>query len=134
MLAELPEIRDVISRYTENHCVGAFAYVARLAPASRTGLRRESSNLRVQCMLSLDAPNTGGVIVDGVVERFRQGRCVVVSESAVRQEWNDADRDQLLLIVQLWHPDLSADEIELLEGLSRISGAAVACASGSNAR
>ncbi len=118
-LSGLPAVADVLRRYSELRRVGSFAFVGRLAPHSDTVPRRGPSNLQVQCMFGVDVAGASGVTVDGIRERFRQRGCIVVSESAIRSDWNDSDREQVVLIVQLWHPDVTADEVTLLEGLAR---------------
>ena len=39
------------------------------------------------------------------------------------EAWNHSDEDRLVLIVDLWHPDLSSTEITLLEGLHSYTSA-----------
>ncbi len=37
----------------------------------------------------------------------------------MHEAWNRSDRERIVLIVDVWHPALSRDEIELLRGLHR---------------
>jgi aspartyl/asparaginyl beta-hydroxylase (cupin superfamily) len=41
----------------------------------------------------------------------------VFDDSFRHEAWNLSDRDRIVLIVDLWHPDLSDDEVELLSGM-----------------
>jgi aspartyl/asparaginyl beta-hydroxylase (cupin superfamily) len=44
---------------------------------------------------------------------------VVFDDSFWHEVWNESDRRRLVLILDLWHPDLSDDEVSLLSGLQR---------------
>jgi aspartyl/asparaginyl beta-hydroxylase (cupin superfamily) len=49
--------------------------------------------------------------------RWEEGRCLVFDDYFDHEAWNHTDGDRLVLIVDLWHPGLSATEVTLLEGL-----------------
>jgi aspartyl/asparaginyl beta-hydroxylase (cupin superfamily) len=48
-----------------------------------------------------------------------EGKCLVFDDYFEHEAWNHADGDRIVLIVDMWHPSLSAAEIRLLEGLHR---------------
>jgi len=43
----------------------------------------------------------------------------VFDDSFEHEAWNLSDRRRTVLIVDVWHPDLSDDEVLLLDGLQR---------------
>jgi aspartyl/asparaginyl beta-hydroxylase (cupin superfamily) len=45
----------------------------------------------------------------------------VFDDSFEHEAWNHTDDERIVLIVDLWHPGLSAIETTLLEGLHRYS-------------
>ena len=47
----------------------------------------------------------------------RQGTCLVFDDFFEHEAWNHTDEDRVVLIVDLWHPGLSATEVRLLETL-----------------
>jgi aspartyl/asparaginyl beta-hydroxylase (cupin superfamily) len=51
--------------------------------------------------------------------RWHEGKCLVFDDYFEHEAWNRTDEDRLVLIVDLWHPGLSATEVTLLEGLHR---------------
>ena len=55
--------------------------------------------------------------------RWEEGRCLVFDDFYEHEAWNHTNEDRLVLIVDLWHPDLSAVEVELLSGLQRYAHA-----------
>ena len=67
-------------------------------------------------------PEAIAQLVIGVGDEARQweeGRCLVFEDYFEHEAWNHTDEDRIVLIVDLWHPDLSATEIRLLEALHR---------------
>ncbi len=68
-------------------------------------------------------PDGCGVRVGGVSGAWREGRCIVFDDSFRHDVWNDSDRRRVVLVLDLWHPDLSEDEVALLAGLHRYGAA-----------
>jgi hypothetical protein len=52
-----------------------------------------------------------------------EGKCSVFDDDFPHEAWNFSSREQVVLIVNLWRPDLSSVQIELLEAMSRYAGA-----------
>ena len=100
--------------------VGGRVYFERIGPALRGAPHRSSTNVRLRCNLGL-TPSTGsGITVDKLPERLRQRRCLVFDESFEHEQWNRSDGESAALVIDIWHPDLTPDEITLLEGLNRM--------------
>jgi hypothetical protein len=57
--------------------------------------------------------------VDGIETTWQTGKCLAFDDSFVHEVWNEGDRDRVVLVVDVWHPDLSDHEVSLLEGLHR---------------
>ncbi len=53
------------------------------------------------------------------VRRWQQGQCLVFDDYFEHEAWNRTGEDRIVLIVDLWHPGLTATEVRLLEGLHR---------------
>jgi aspartyl/asparaginyl beta-hydroxylase (cupin superfamily) len=43
------------------------------------------------------------------------GRCVVFNDFLEHEAWNATSGERIVLVVDLWHPDLSEAEIRMLE-------------------
>ena len=54
-----------------------------------------------------------------LLPRWHEGKCLVFDDHFEHEAWNQTAQDRVVLIVNLWHSDLSAAEIHLLEGLQR---------------
>lgn len=113
----------VTSRVIEGHRTirgpAGLAYFSRLSPGTRVAPHRGPTNMRVRCHLGIDIPDGCGIRVDGVETTWRTGKCLVFDDSFTHEVWNTGDRDRIVLVVDLWHPDLSDREVALLEGLHR---------------
>jgi aspartyl/asparaginyl beta-hydroxylase (cupin superfamily) len=73
--------------------------------------------VRVRCHFGVDVPEDCGLTVGGETRTWTEGRCMVFDDSFEHEAWNRDVRDRVVLIVDLWHPDLTGEEVRLLEGL-----------------
>jgi aspartyl/asparaginyl beta-hydroxylase (cupin superfamily) len=79
---------------------------------------RGPTNLRLRCHLAIKVPTGDCAIRVGEQTRhWREGTCLVFDDHLEHEAWNHTDEDRIVLIVDLWHPALSATEVKLLEGL-----------------
>lgn len=75
------------------------------------------TNMRLRCHLGIKVPRDCGMLVDGIANTWKEGRCLVFDDSFRHEVWNRSEDDRIVFIVDLWHPDLSDDEVEFLSGL-----------------
>jgi aspartate beta-hydroxylase len=118
-LDRCPATRSVLEKHQTRITHAGSVYFSRLAPRTKVAPHRGPTNVRVRCHLGLEVPAGCGVRVGGVVRGWEEGRCIVFDDSFTHEAWNDSDRRRTVLILDLWHPDLSEDEIALLSGLHR---------------
>ncbi|MBD5633332.1 MAG: aspartyl/asparaginyl beta-hydroxylase domain-containing protein [Candidatus Eremiobacteraeota bacterium] len=93
------------------------AYLSRLSAASHVAPHRGPTNVRVRCHFGVEIPEDCGLRVGGEIRTWAEGRCIVFDDSFEHEAWNRNVRDRIVLIVDLWHPDLSDEEVNLLAGL-----------------
>jgi hypothetical protein len=115
--ARCPVTAAAIERHRIVRGPAGLAYFSRLAPHTRIAPHAGPTNLRLRVHLALDVPPGCGLTVGGMPATWTPGRCLVFDDAFVHDAWNDSDRERVVLIVDLWHPDLSDDEVALLEGL-----------------
>lgn len=118
-----PTTADIVESHRSVRSLSGLVYFSRLSPGTRVMPHRGPTNMRLRCHLGIDVPEHCGLTVDGVVRTWNVGKCIVFDDSFVHEAWNAGDRDRLVLIVDLWHPDLSDEEVLLLEGLERYAAA-----------
>ena len=46
--------------------------------------------------------------------RLQEGKCIVFDDSFNHEAWNDDDKSRIVLIFDVWHPDLKVEERKFL--------------------
>jgi hypothetical protein len=118
-----PETVAVIEANRTVRTLGGLAYFSRLEPGTRIAPHTGPTNMRLRCHLGIDVPEDCGLRVGGIERTWQEGRCLVFDDSHTHEAWNDSDRSRVVLVVDLWHPDLTDDEVALLNGLHRYATA-----------
>lgn len=71
-------------------------------------------NLRVRCHLALQVPPGCSIRVGTETRTWEEGKALVFEDSFEHEVWNRGQARRAILIVDFWHPDLTAREIEAL--------------------
>jgi aspartate beta-hydroxylase len=121
---ELCEACPVTTRGIETlpamRTVTGLIYVSRMRAGTHIAAHRGPTNLRLRCHLGIEVPSGDCAIRVGEETRWwEEGRSLVFDDFCEHEAWNHTDQDRIVLIVDLWHPGLSAAEVRLLEGLQR---------------
>jgi tetratricopeptide (TPR) repeat protein len=122
-LARCPSLRWILDHHRMVTSYAGSMYFSSLAPRSRVEAHLGPTNLRLRCHLALEVPDGCGIRVGGLTSSWKEGACVVFDDSFAHEVWNDGDRRRLVLVLDLWHPDLGDDEVALLAGLHRYGAA-----------
>lgn len=73
-----------------------------------------TDNLRVRLHLGIEVPEGCSMRVAGETRTWDEGKCLAFEDSFEHEVWNRSARRRVVLIVDLWHPDLTAVEIRAL--------------------
>ena len=86
------------------------------AMSARSHLRPHCSidNLRVRIHLGLSIPEGCRIRVGAETRSWQEGRCLAFEDSFEHEVWNRSGTRRIVLIIDLWHPDLTDVEIEAL--------------------
>jgi tetratricopeptide (TPR) repeat protein len=122
-LARSPALRWILENHRTLTSHAGSMYFSCLDARARVAQHQGPTNLRLRCHLGLEVPPGCGVRVGGVESGWQEGRCIVFDDSFPHEVWNDGDRRRLVLVLDLWHPDLADDEVALLAGLHRYGAA-----------
>jgi tetratricopeptide (TPR) repeat protein len=133
-LARFPAVRWILDNHRTLTSYAGSMYLSVLDPGTRVAAHQGPTNIRLRCHLGLEVPDGCGMRVGGVASGWKEGQCVVFDDSFSHEVWNDGDRRRVVLVVDLWHPDLREDEVALLAGLHRYGAANGATAKGFWAR
>ncbi len=122
-LARCPATRSILEKHRTLTTHAGLMYFSCLDPRTRVAPHRGPTNVRLRCHLGLEVPSRCGIRVGGVTGAWEEGRCIVFDDSFGHEVWNESDQRRVVLILDLWHPDLTEDEIALLAGLHRYGAA-----------
>jgi hypothetical protein len=116
------EACPVTTRGIEGHgaipTMAGLAYVSRMRAGTQIAAHRGPTNLRLRCHLGIQVPEGDCAIRVGRETRaWEEGRCLVFDDHFEHEAWNHTDEDRVVLIADVWHPELSSTEVSLLEGL-----------------
>ena len=122
-LAKCPAVRWIVEHHRTLTTQAGLMYFSCLGPGAKVAPHHGPTNVRLRCHLGLEVPEGSGLRVGGVGGAWQEGRCVVFDDSFSHEVWNESDRRRIVLVLDLWHPDLTDEEVELLAGLHRYGAA-----------
>jgi aspartate beta-hydroxylase len=92
----------------------ADALLSAHAPGTHLTPHASVDNLRVRCHLGIEVPKECGLRVGGDVLEWQEGKCLFFQDSFEHETWNRSSRRRVVLVVDVWHPDLTDVEIRVL--------------------
>ncbi|MDB5692082.1 MAG: aspartyl/asparaginyl beta-hydroxylase protein [Alphaproteobacteria bacterium] len=83
---------------------------SRLQAGARIPAHHGVMNARLICHLPLIVPAECGFCVGGETRAWREGELLVFDDTVEHQAWNGSDRDRIILIFDVWRPELGQEE------------------------
>ena len=74
-------------------------------------------NTRFVCHLPLIVPGPGGLRVGSTTRGWDVGKLLVFDDTVEHEAWNDAQQDRLVLIFDVWRPELEESERAQIQAL-----------------
>ncbi|KAF4322824.1 hypothetical protein BBO99_00003821 [Phytophthora kernoviae] len=95
------------------------AFFSALAPRTHVKKHHGPTNKKLRCHLPLVVPGGKCRLRAGdQIVHVQEGKCFVFDDSFEHEAWNDDDaRSRIVLIIDVWHPDLSEQERKFLSFL-----------------
>jgi aspartyl/asparaginyl beta-hydroxylase (cupin superfamily) len=115
-----PATMAALARAPLPHVPGStpHALFSRLAGQTRIPPHHGLINTRLICHLPLVVPpDCGGLRVGSQVQRWQEGEAYVFDDSMEHEAWNDSDRDRIVLLFDIWRPELDEEERDLISAL-----------------
>jgi aspartate beta-hydroxylase len=107
-----------IESYSAMRTIAGLIYVSRMRGSTHIRAHHGPTNLRVRCHLAIKVPAGDCAIrVGDETRHWQEGKCLVFDDYFEHEAWNRTEEDRIVLIVDMWHPGLSATDVSLLEGL-----------------
>lgn len=95
-----------------------------LRPGARIAPHTGTHNARLICHLPLIIPPRCGFRVGSEVREWEEGKLLIFDDSIEHEAWNDSDQDRVVLIFDVWRPELTAQERSEVAALFRGPSAA----------
>ena len=81
-----------------------------LRPGARITPHSGVHNARLICHLPLIVPPDCGFRVGNEVRAWEEGKLIIFDDTIEHEAWNDSDQDRVVLIFDVWRPELSEQE------------------------
>ena len=81
-----------------------------LRPGARIAPHTGTHNTRLICHLPLIVPPDCGFRVGSEVRQWEEGKLLIFDDTIEHEAWNDSDRDRVVLIFDIWRPELCEQE------------------------
>lgn len=97
----------------------AFAFFSTLRGDCRIAAHTAPANLRVRVHLPLlvPEPHSCGMRVGEESRTWTPGEALVFDDAYEHEVWNDGKQERVVLLLDLWHPDLQHGEISAIQSM-----------------
>jgi aspartate beta-hydroxylase len=85
-------------------------YFAAVGPGARVRPHWGPHNARLRCHLGLVVPGSCEMRVGPETRTWDEGRVLIFDDSYEHELWNRSDSTRIVLLLDVWHPDLTAAE------------------------
>lgn len=89
-----------------------YVYFSVLGAETFVAPHHGATNAKLRAHLALDVAAEAGLRVDQTIQQWETGKAVLFDDSYEHMVWNSAsDRERVVLLVDLWHPELCTQEV-----------------------
>jgi aspartyl/asparaginyl beta-hydroxylase (cupin superfamily) len=88
-----------------------------LEPRTRIPPHTGVNNARLICHLPLIVPPGCGFRVGAETRAWEPGKAFVFDDTIEHEAWNDSERMRVVLIFDIWHPDLTPPERAMITAM-----------------
>lgn len=115
-----PTVTRIVEEHDTVRTLAGLIYVSRMAPQTHVAKHRGPTNMRVRCHLGISVPHGDCAIrVGPEVRGWSEGHCLIFDDYYEHEAWNHTAAERVVLIIDLWRPELTPEEREFLGGLHR---------------
>jgi aspartyl/asparaginyl beta-hydroxylase (cupin superfamily) len=93
---------------------------SRLAPHSKIPPHYGQINTRFICHLPLIVPDGCGFRVGNETREWQEGKVWLFDDTIEHEAWNNSDKPRYILLFEVWRPELSQVERELVSNLYQV--------------
>jgi hypothetical protein len=115
-----PVITQIIESHNTVRTLAGLMYASRTRPGTHIVPHQGPTNMRLRVHLGLSIPQGDcGLRVGNEIRHWEEGKCLVFDDHFEHESWNYTKEPRVVLILDIWHPELTDSEIAFLEGLHR---------------
>lgn len=122
LCARCPETCRLIEEIPGATTAG-LVYFASLAPGTHLEPHCGPTNARLRCHLGVRIPEGCSIRVGAETRQWMEGKCVVFDDSFEHEVWHVGTKVRLVLVLDIWHPDLTAEETQVIRDLMQAAAA-----------
>ncbi len=119
-LDRCPRTAAALDSLSTDHAAG-LTYFSALGPGTRVAAHCGPTNTRLRCHLGIVVPPGCAIRAGTATRSWEEGNCIVFDDSFEHEVWNESDRHRYVLILDVWHPDLTPVEVWALARIERLS-------------
>ncbi|WP_052729054.1 aspartyl/asparaginyl beta-hydroxylase domain-containing protein [Chromobacterium vaccinii] len=93
---------------------------SRVRPGAHIQPHSGPVNYFLTCHLALVVPPDCGIRVGDEMRHWREGEALVFDDSFVHEVWNHDQEERIVLIWDIWHPDLTVEEIAAIQKIQQV--------------
>jgi aspartate beta-hydroxylase len=108
-----PVTSSVVSTISETSPLGMIS-VSVVFPGTHIIPHCGPTNARLRVHLCICESPDASIVVGGQELRWKQGECIVFDDSFEHEVWHRGREPRIVLILDVWHPDLQPGEIQAL--------------------
>lgn len=113
--SRLPTLVSILESDARVRRTNGLIYVSRLSPHTEVTAHRGPTNLRLRLHMPFLVPEGDcGMRVGDQTYSWSEGKAVVFDDYYEHEVWNRTNQQRIVLVADLWHPDLSHEEVNLL--------------------
>jgi len=101
----------------------SYCFFSTLHPGAKIEPHSSSMNLRLRVHLPLIVPKSSkhGIACGASERTWEEGRCTVLDDSYVHHVFNDTEEPRVVLLFDIWHPDIVEEERRSIEEMFEYS-------------
>lgn len=99
-------------------------YFSVLTPATHITPHCGPINTRLRCHLGVDVPSGCRIRVGSETRAWEEGKCLIFDDSFEHEVWHSGNSNRTVLVLDVWHPDLTAAEVWAMSQIISVSARA----------
>jgi aspartate beta-hydroxylase len=115
-----PQTAQVISAISDLTSTG-LVYFSVLTEGTHITPHCGPTNTRLRCHLGLVVPQGCQIRVGSETRSWEEGKCLIFDDSFEHEVWNSDQQARVVLVVDVWHPDLTTAEVWALGQIMKMS-------------